>query len=268
MLSRLLLSGSFPRIAGHYVLPQTHEGIEIVYYIKGRGITTIDGRAFAFDSGYVAVIPPNVIHDEICEEDGASIFCQVSTDNTDLSKLQGTVISAKVRSNKTFFDILNRLYIENLSGESLRAEYIDLLIRELVFLSYEICKNDNTDSEVIRKSKKYIEGRCGCQLDFNLLSEQLGYSYDRLRHIFYGEVGISPKQYLINCRISRACKLLLETNLSIERIAFLCGYGNSSSFIISFKKKMKATPYQYRNSVLENDDKLTIILSNHKTDDY
>ena len=107
MLSRLLLSGSFPRIAGHYVLPQTHEGIEIVYYIKGRGITTIDGRAFAFDSGYVAVIPPNVIHDEICEEDGASIFCQVSTDNTDLSKLQGTVISAKVRSNKTFFDILN-----------------------------------------------------------------------------------------------------------------------------------------------------------------
>ena len=60
MLSRLLLSGSFPRIAGHYVLPQTHEGIEIVYYIKGRGITTIDGRAFAFDSGYVAVIPPNL----------------------------------------------------------------------------------------------------------------------------------------------------------------------------------------------------------------
>ena len=112
----------------------------------------------------MAVIPPNVIHDEICEEDGASIFCQVSTDNTDLSKLQGTVISAKVRSNKTFFDILNRLYIENLSGESLRAEYIDLLIRELVFLSYEICKNDNTDSEVIRKSKNTLKADAAVSL--------------------------------------------------------------------------------------------------------
>ena len=41
---------------------------------------------------------------------------------------------------------------------------------------------------------------------------------------------------------------LLETNLSVQEIAFKVGYNADSSFIFAFKKLFQQTPQQYRNS--------------------
>ena len=56
---------------GHYVLPQSHSGIEIVYYLEGSGLTTINGDSYSFAPGDVAVIPPDTKHDELFQEDAA-----------------------------------------------------------------------------------------------------------------------------------------------------------------------------------------------------
>ncbi len=52
--------------------------------------------------------------------------------------------------------------------------------------------------------------------------------------------------FLNEIRISNACKLLLEENLSVIEICYECGFNNLSNFNRQFKAIMKVSPLQYR----------------------
>ena len=60
-------------------------------------------------------------------------------------------------------------------------------------------------------------------------------------------LGISPKEFLTEFRISRGKEQLALTDLSVEEIAVSCGYRNSLAFGKVFKQKVGITPTQYRN---------------------
>jgi AraC-like DNA-binding protein len=59
--------------------------------------------------------------------------------------------------------------------------------------------------------------------------------------------GMSFIENLNNLRLANACKLLMETNVSIADVAFRCGFNNYSHFNRLFKKKKKYTPKEFRN---------------------
>ena len=74
--------------------------------------------------------------------------------------------------------------------------------------------------------------------------EQL--SPSRYRTIFRETTGLSPKQYLTNIRMRRACELLRQTTLSIKQISSMIGYEDMLYFYRIFKKSNDMTPAQYR----------------------
>lgn len=75
--------------------------------------------------------------------------------------------------------------------------------------------------------------------------EQL--SPSRYRTIFRETTGLSPKQYLTNIRMRRACELLRQTTLSIKQIGSMVGYEDMLYFHRMFKKMNDMTPAQYRS---------------------
>ncbi len=56
-------------------------------------------------------------------------------------------------------------------------------------------------------------------------------------------------EYLNEIRISNACKLLIETDMSVSEIAYECGYKTVSNFNKLFKKNTKNTPKEYKNKI-------------------
>ena len=52
---------------------------------------------------------------------------------------------------------------------------------------------------------------------------------------------------LLEIRISHACKLIVNTRLNINQIAYECGFGNISNFNRQFLKLKKVTPGTYRS---------------------
>lgn len=58
--------------------------------------------------------------------------------------------------------------------------------------------------------------------------------------------GYAPLIYLGLLRFSRACHLLVDTDMPITEIAFECGYSSSQYFSDSFRKRAKMTPSHYR----------------------
>lgn len=55
-------------------------------------------------------------------------------------------------------------------------------------------------------------------------------------------------EYLNEVRVSNACKLLIESDMSISEIAYDCGYKTVSNFNKLFKKNMGSTPTEYKKN--------------------
>lgn len=79
------------------------------------------------------------------------------------------------------------------------------------------------------------------------IANYLALNRSYLYTIFMNSLGISPKDFLTEFRISRGKEQLALTNLSVEEIAVSCGYRNSLAFGKVFKQKVGITPTQYRN---------------------
>ena len=79
------------------------------------------------------------------------------------------------------------------------------------------------------------------------IADYLALNRSYLYTIFKNSLGISPKDFLTEFRISRGKEQLALTDLSVEEIAVSCGYRNSLAFGKVPKQKMGMTPTQYRN---------------------
>lgn len=62
-------------------------------------------------------------------------------------------------------------------------------------------------------------------------------------------LGITPKDFLREVRIQKACQLLKDKTLPINDVAYTCGFSDSRYFSRTFKAKVGMTPSEYRLSV-------------------
>lgn len=92
----------------------------------------------------------------------------------------------------------------------------------------------------------YIEKNYGDISLSNLsLAEKFGISEVYLRKLFSKNLGITPKQYILDTRITRAKQLLSEGALKISDVAEECGFSNQYHFCRIFKEKTGVTPTDY-----------------------
>ena len=63
---------------------------------------------------------------------------------------------------------------------------------------------------------------------------------------FKDEIGVSPMNYLMNVRISKACELLKNEDIKVSAIATAVGFSSAQRFNVAFKKNKGITPMDYR----------------------
>ena len=78
------------------------------------------------------------------------------------------------------------------------------------------------------------------------IAYQIGISRSECFRCFKRFTNKRPVEYIIEYRLSKAAKLLRETETSVMAISLICGFENSSYFGKTFKKKYAVTPLQYR----------------------
>lgn len=63
---------------------------------------------------------------------------------------------------------------------------------------------------------------------------------------FQEQIGTTPLQWLLAARIERARELLEQSQLPIDQIAFLAGFGSAVAFRARFRRVVALTPTDYR----------------------
>lgn len=121
-----------------------------------------------------------------------------------------------------------------------------------IFVEIKRCclkKIDNTEIR-FKKSLKYINENFNRDISVENLAKIEKTCVSRYRDVFLKQIGISPKQYIIQQRITHACNLLSTSKQSVEEIAANCGYPDVRYFYRVFKGIVGITPNNYRK--LEN----------------
>jgi transcriptional regulator GlxA family with amidase domain len=81
------------------------------------------------------------------------------------------------------------------------------------------------------------------------LARLLKMSRNRLTDIFRRALGISLSRYLKWKQVETAKQLLITTNLSVDKIAYLVGFGTRRTLFRTFLRTVARTPTQYRCAV-------------------
>ncbi|WP_232729743.1 helix-turn-helix transcriptional regulator [Herbaspirillum huttiense] len=82
------------------------------------------------------------------------------------------------------------------------------------------------------------------------MAELAAISPSRLHEWFRAELDTSPRAWLAEVRVARACQLLRTSSLPLAQIAQRCGYGDQSALTHALRKLRGTTPSAYRKSYL------------------
>ncbi|MNJ58259.1 HTH-type transcriptional regulator CdhR [compost metagenome] len=102
---------------------------------------------------------------------------------------------------------------------------------------------------LVHKAQHFLQKNFRNDIKISTLSSDLGVSERTLIRRFQQALEQSPLGYLQGLRIGTAQGLLKEGDLSVEAIAALVGYTDTSSFCRLFKQKVGSSPGAYRNQV-------------------
>jgi transcriptional regulator GlxA family with amidase domain len=102
------------------------------------------------------------------------------------------------------------------------------------------------DNPIIAGALKYIHANIET-CDVNDLKRQMKMETRTLYRFCQKNLNQSPYQWIREIRLDRAQKLLEQTDLTVDEIAFKVGYSDTTSFFRSFKKSYGLSPSQYRS---------------------
>jgi AraC-like DNA-binding protein len=126
------------------------------------------------------------------------------------------------------------------------AKTVEILARVHVLISGGAVGRSPDDDALIRKACCQINDAVERAFDFKAYASKNGISYTSFRRLFKAHTGLAPNQYLLEMRLRKAQRLLINTTLSIQIIAGECGFENSFYFSRFFKQRTGMAPLHYR----------------------
>jgi transcriptional regulator GlxA family with amidase domain len=92
----------------------------------------------------------------------------------------------------------------------------------------------------------YLETRFREKIQIQQLAQDIGISRSYLTQLFKEEIGMSPRELLINIRMEHATEFLEKSNDPIQLVALECGYDDALAFSKAFKQRFGMSPSRYR----------------------
>lgn len=127
--------------------------------------------------------------------------------------------------------------------QSCLYRFFSILARDITHPS---AHGQGADNLYIRKALGYIQDNYGHPIKVSDIAEYVCINRSYLYTLFREHTGSPPREYLANYRLARAAELLTTTELSVESVAYSCGYLDTAAFGRAYKAKYQQTPLQYR----------------------
>lgn len=232
--------------------------VEILLVDDGAGIFIIDGEHYTAKKGDLILYNSGSVHDEFGGSgNDLSTYC-VAVSNLKLvdfktvNKILPDEYSPILPSGEYFDEMLNIFRaIERESYRPSGAETANLLTLALVAKICSMLKTHGIprkqkEPSLTSLAKDFIDAHYTENIKLDDIARAVGTTVYRISKIFKAEIGIPPMRYVILRRMGEAQNLLINTDMTITRIAISVGYNDSNYFQNVFRDFMNMTPKEYR----------------------
>ncbi len=227
-----------------------HQSFEFVTVLSGEMVITVDKTEYTLTQGEALLIFPNQLH-SFLSKGSEHLLCIFSPQL--VSAFNSYSLDKVPVSNKFVPDsyIISRLSdIDN-----------DSKIFEKKALLYTICTEfDKTadytkidarrENSLFYKIFSFVENNYKDDCLLSDLEKECGLSYSYLSRYFKNTIGLSFNEYVNQYRISKACYMLTNSDVTILECAYESGYKSLRSFNRNFKLYTEVSPYQYRKNAV------------------
>ncbi|MBN7816307.1 AraC family transcriptional regulator [Algoriphagus pacificus] len=252
-----------------------HPEIEIHYITKGEGTEYIGDNIRNFSDGDMILLGENLPHTWRCKEayfqEGTELQVEAYVlhfhphflgeqflkipESQSLTVLfekakQGLIIKgdtkdkvaellSKLEKDSGFRGLIDLLEILQILGES--NEY------ETISPGYAYSHLTNmTEMYRLDKIYSYVLSNYGSDINLKEVSALANLSTSAFCRYFKNMTSKTFFEFVIEVRISNACRALIENKQSIQMICYECGFNTLSNFYRLFKKTTGMTPFDYR----------------------
>lgn len=249
-----------------------HEECEVVYIKEGRGRLVVGDFSGRFEPGGLYLLGPNLPHaffSDAAREGGARRVCSLYAQFTptcfgegffDLPEMQSAGKLLRRAARGIEFSGLDSKKAEILLAKLLMSAPMERMARfiELFHLitsggeqrlltSEQYVRTEvHRESERLNRAISYIHRSFSGEVMLAAVAAEANLSEAAFSRFFKKSMDQSFIDYLIDLRLSEACRLLLETDMTITEIAYAVGFKNLSNFNRQFLKRKGQTPRSFR----------------------
>lgn len=224
---------------------------EIEFYLNDAKTTTTDDRIFSILKDHILIAKPGQIrHSQLPFQTAYLKFDATG----ELAQLLDAAPEYFLSSHPSQIYLkMDELILLHEKENKLMLYSCFLSLINLILHDANIPSTRNGKNyETIASAKWYIEYHFAEPITLTDIAESVHLSKIYFQNIFKESVGITPHQYLINCRIENAKKLLWNSNIPMTDVAERSGFGCQQYLNKVFKKETGMTPVSYRKSFQKN----------------
>ena len=251
---------------GEHVKTHAHaDYYEINVFTVGEAVTRLNEREFSVKKGDVIIMSPNVSHEIISI--GVSThynvairseyFVSILSSKPFLQNLLKSGYACFSLSSPTLSFILSQIpLIDNEQQDDATTTVCEAVIYAILSDSIRHSSNElgskNKITYYVKDAISKIDN--GKYADKTVSDIITTYPVSIPSFVFHFKkiTGKTPKDYLLDKKMSCAKKLLLTTSMSILEIALAVGFDSTSHFIKVFKNKYNLTPFALKKNAEKN----------------
>lgn len=242
---------------GHHYGP-LYRSYQLIHFIlSGKGALEIDGHTFHLGAGDAFLIPSGKISYYVADRDDPWCYTWISflgiNSQMYTYQLMGSspepYLVHGLDTGKYRTLIAQILKLEGTAteryfkGNGLLLQVLGELFRDAGFDERNWGK-----SSVADEVKFYLDVNYSEKLRLKDVAHNFGVHPNYLTRVFHEKYHVSPKQYLLNLKLQKACQLLHTTELPVAVIANSMGFDDSLAFSKLFKKTYGFSPSHYRGT--------------------
>jgi AraC family transcriptional regulator of arabinose operon len=237
-------------------------GYHMHVILQGKGVLSVNGKERPVRFGQMFITKPGEETWYKADSDDPWVYCWMTFDGKfakDIVEKAGFFSGINIRechaSQQDFYAlVLKALEQTELTPSNVYRRTACLL--EFISLAIDSCSESDKDIRVKHEypTDTYVEYAADfiranyATVKISDVARYIGIHRSYMTGIFKKKMGVSPQEYLMQCRIRLACKLLEETENPIQEIARQVGYDNPLTFSKTFKSYFGVSPRAYRQS--------------------
>ncbi|WP_282939194.1 AraC family transcriptional regulator [Paenibacillus sp. RC67] len=257
---KLFYSGSEHCSPGHSWGPGLKDHYKILYIHSGKGIYRVGEQTYNLSSGDVFLLSPEAVAYYRADDQDPWTYSWIAfnglnaelylrrahlslehpvfrcTERGALESCFQQVYEASKMSTSRDTRLLSALY-----------SFLSVLIED-VQSKHPETKQENTQDLYVKKAIEFVHNNYSQAITIGEMADWIGLERKYMSKLFKAATGLTPQDYLIHFRISKACELMNNPSLSIGEIAYSVGYKDQLLFSKMFKKLRKQSPSEYRKS--------------------